>query len=83
MLLIIGVFLIGYGYYLLTNIPPDASEEVKALMALAGKAGILVGCGKAALFVLFHKGRSAHISLIERLKSRFSKYYVPKRIRRE
>jgi hypothetical protein len=82
MLLIIAAFLIGYGYYLLTSIPPDADGEVAALMAMAGKIAILVGCGKIALFALLYKSRSAHQSLLGRLRSRFSKTYVPKRIKR-
>jgi uncharacterized membrane protein len=82
MLLFIGLFLIGYGYYLITHIPPDTTEEVKVLMAMAAKVSILIGCAKLALFALLFKTRSRHLTLMDRIKSRFSKYNVPKRIRR-
>jgi hypothetical protein len=82
MLLFVGLFLIGYGYYLLTHIPPDTTEEIKTLMAMAGKLSILIGGGKLAIFVLMFKRRSTHLTLLSRLKSRFSRYHVPKRIRR-
>ncbi|MBI4843514.1 MAG: hypothetical protein HY809_04225 [Nitrospirae bacterium] len=65
------------------HIPPDASEEITALMAMAGKICILLGCAKIAIYVLVTKRRSSDLSILGRIKSRFSKYYVPKRIRRE
>jgi hypothetical protein len=82
MLLFIGLFLIGYGFYLITHIPLDTTEEIKAMMAMAGKISILIGCAKIALFTLLFKTRSTHLTLMGRIKSRFSKYYVPKHIRR-
>ncbi|MBI4826441.1 MAG: hypothetical protein HY807_08475 [Nitrospirae bacterium] len=82
MLLFIAFFLIGYGFYLLTHIPPDASEEIIALMAMAGKFAILIGCAKVAFFALRYKTRSTHLTLVERIKARFTKNFVSKRVKR-
>lgn len=82
MLLFIAIFLIGYGYYLLTHISPDTSEEVAAFLAMTGKVLILLGGAKIALFALFYKNRSAKQTLIGRLKERFRKKYVSRGVRR-
>lgn len=82
MLLLVAIFLIGYGFYLLTHIPPDASEEIMTLMAMAGKLAILLGCAKIAFFALRHKSRSRHLTTIERIKARFSKNVVSRRVKK-
>ncbi|MDO8281793.1 MAG: hypothetical protein Q7U10_04100 [Thermodesulfovibrionia bacterium] len=82
MLLFVAIFLIGYGFYLLTHIPPDASEEIITLMAMAGKFAILLGCAKIAFFALRYKTRSTHLTIIERIKSRLTRNIVSRRVKR-
>lgn len=58
MLLVVGVFLIFFGGYLLSSVPPNAPLEIVIQMAWFGVIITLIGSLIILLYIVRYRGRT-------------------------